>query len=530
MSLFRIHQLVLPLDAPLQELRQAAARTLYVQEKSILTLSIEKKSIDARDKGDLKFVYGVLLDLDTEPRKLPQASIASRAQKAQNYKIPSSIRSFKERPLVVGTGPAGLFAGLILAEAGARPLIFERGDRVEQRDVLIRGFEAGSSLDEESNIQFGEGGAGTYSDGKLTTQVKDEGGRRGKVLAELIAAGAPEEIAILSKPHIGTDKLVLIVAALRKKIEVLGGEFRFRSRVDGFDIQNAGIAAVRVAGGERIPSGFVILAPGHSARDTFKMLTDAGVEMERKSFAVGLRIEHPQAMISQSQYGKQWEHPNLPVAEYKLTGRSADGRGVYSFCMCPGGRVVNASSENLGVVCNGMSDFARDAENANSAIVVSVSPDDFGSKDLLAGIEFQRNWERAAFKAGGGRHRLPMQLVSDFIEGRISTRVGDVQPSLRGDWAFGDLSTCLPRFVIEGIRQGLGRFGSSIRGFDRGDALLSGVETRSSSPLRILRDEHCEASLRGLFPAGEGAGYAGGIMSAAMDGIRVAEQVLSQRP
>lgn len=526
---YRVHQLALPLDAGPEELSRAAARALKVETRRVLRVVVERKSVDARDKGRLRLVYGLLVEVEGGAKPRVPPSVALRAAPLPPYRGPTRTRDFPVRPVVVGAGPAGLFAALLLAEAGARPLLLERGDPVEKREAVVAAFLAGGALDPESNVQFGEGGAGTYSDGKLTTQVKDEGGRNRKVLAELVAAGAPEEILYLAKPHVGTDRLVTVVSALRRRIEGLGGEVRFRSRVDAILEAGGRVSGVVVNGSERIETDAVVLAPGHSARDIFATLAASGIAMERKSFAIGLRIEHPQEMISRSQFGEEWRHPALPAADYKLTGRTSDGRGVYSFCMCPGGRVVNSSSETGGVVCNGMSDFARDGRNANAAIVVAVSPEDFSSSDVLAGVRFQREWEAAAFAAAGGSYALPVQTYGDFREGRVTTAFGSVLPSVSdsGRFAFADLNRCLPPTVARGIVEGVGRFGSSIEGFDRPDAVLTGVETRTSSPVRILRNAIGEASLPGLYPAGEGAGYAGGIMSAAMDGLRVAEWVLT---
>ena len=530
MAKYRIFQLALPLDSHDREIARAAAKLLKVDADAIRAFVVERKSVDARDKADLRLVYRLTVDLDGAPKARLPASVAAPAEEAPRWKNPQQRLGAGGRPIVVGAGPAGLFAALILAEAGAKPLLLERGDPAEKRDAVVRGFFGGAELDPDSNIQFGEGGAGTYSDGKLTTQVRDENGRNRKVIDELIAAGAPAEIGWLAKPHMGTDRLLAVVVNLRRRIEFLGGEVRFRARVDEVIGVKGRVAGVLVNGNERLSADTVVLAPGHSARDTFAMLASAGVRMERKAFAIGLRIEHPQEMISESQLGPRWRHPALPAADYKLAARTVDGRGVYSFCMCPGGTVVNSSSERGGVVCNGMSDFARDGRNANSAIVVAVGPEDYGhygDGGLLAGVEFQRRWERLAFSAGGGSYALPVQQLGDFLAGRRSTGFGGVLPEITGAYELAELNSCLPPFVSQGIADGLREFGRSISGFDRSDAVLAGVETRTSSPVRILRDEACRSSLYGLYPAGEGAGYAGGIMSAAMDGIRVAEKLLA---
>jgi len=528
MSLYRIPQLALSLDADEAELRKRVIKALRISPASLRELHIERKSIDARDKEHIKLVYGILVDVDHRKQGTISSSVAIPVGPEPVYSVPSPRRAFSTPPVVVGTGPAGLFAALILAEAGLAPMVLERGDPVEIRDVKIRRFAEGADLDPESNIQFGEGGAGTYSDGKLTTQVKDEQGRNRKVIRELIGAGAPPEIGILAKPHVGTDQLINVVAGLRRKIEQLGGTFRFRTRLDDIRITQGHITGILVNGSEWIETDTLVLAVGHSSRDTFAMLERRQVPMEQKAFAIGLRIEHPQEMISRSQYGRFWKHPALPVADYKLASRTSDDRGVYSFCMCPGGTVVNASSEYGGVVCNGMSDFARDGLNANAAIVVAVRTEDFGFPGLLGGVEFQRRWEQAAYRIAGARYALPVQLWQDFLENRPSTKLGMIQQTASRAWSLANLRQCLPDFVSQGLCEGIARFGKSITGFDRPDALLTGVETRTSSPLRILRDEACQSSIRGLYPAGEGAGYAGGIMSAAMDGIRVAEAILSQ--
>jgi uncharacterized FAD-dependent dehydrogenase len=526
---YRIRQLALPLEAAGPgELRLRAARILGVPASAVERLDIEKRSVDARDKRRLRIVYGVLVGLGGPPRSLdPRAEPAPVLPPYEFPALPRAAGSGGSRPVVVGAGPAGLFAALMLAEAGREPLLLERGDDVEGRERAVASFRSGGALDPESNVQFGEGGAGTYSDGKLATQVRDERGRNRKVIAELLEAGAPPDVGVLAKPHVGTDYLVRVVANLRRKIISLGGEVRFRSRVGGLRIEGGRLVGLEVEGLGSLEACAVVFAPGNAARDSFAFLRDAGVPLERKPFAVGLRIEHPQEMISRAQYGEAWPHPELPPADYRLAGRAPDGRGVYSFCMCPGGMVVNASSEEGGAVSNGMSDWARDGRNANAAIVVQVDCSDFGGEGVLAGVDFQRRWERLAWESGGRGGALPVQTLADFLEGRRSAALGGIQPAVAGPWSLGELRGCLPPFAASGIAAGLGAFGRSIRGFDRPDAVLSGVETRTSSPVRILRGENLESALGGLFPAGEGAGYAGGIMSAAMDGIRAAEALVA---
>ena len=429
------------------------------------------------------------------------------------------------RPLVVGVGPCGLFAGLVLAEMGFRPIILERGKEVRERTVDTFGFWRQGILDPESNVQFGEGGAGTFSDGKLYSQIKDPGHLGRKVLTEFVEAGAPPEILYVNKPHIGTFRLVKMVETMRAKIESLGGEIRFRARVEDLLLEDGKIRGVVLADGQHLAADHVILAVGHSARDTFERLHRQGVYIEAKPFSIGFRIEHPQSLIDRCRFGDQAGNPLLGAADYKLVHHCGNGRSVYSFCMCPGGTVVAAASEPGRVVTNGMSQYSRDERNANSGIVVGITPEDYPGGPL-AGIDFQRRLEERAFALGGGTYEAPAQLVGDFLAGRPSTKLGSVLPSYKPGVRLGDLSTSLPDYAIAAIREALPVFDKKIRGFAMNDALLTGVETRTSSPIRIQRNDGFESlHTKGLYPAGEGAGYAGGILSAAVDGIRVAEAV-----
>lgn len=530
MPSFRIPELKLPLDHGREDIERRILTLLRTSPENLESLRLDRKSFDARDKGNIRVVYGVTVTLRRPPRESSGRGWIPAAPE-EPYRFPRPAEPSREegrpRPVVVGAGPAGLVCALLLAENGYRPLVLERGGDVGSRAEAVRRFWETGELDPECNMQFGEGGAGTFSDGKLNTGVHDRPAAMRKVLDEFVEAGAPPEISWLAKPHIGTDYLVTVVRNLRAKIERLGGEVRFGARVSSLGIRGGRMRWLAVNGTERIDADRVILAVGHSARDVFEELLRVGAALEPKPFAMGLRIEHPQETIQRAQFGSSWEHPALPRADYKLTYKARDGRGVYSFCMCPGGWVVNAASEAGGVVCNGMSDYARDSRNANSALVVAVRPEDFGSADPLSGVEFQRVWERAAFRTGGGDYSLPVQVLGDFVEGRRTVRLGDVEPCVRGRYRPADLSACLPAFVREGIREALGTFGRRIRGFDRPDAVLSGVETRTSSPVRVLRNEGLESGIAGLFPCGEGAGYAGGILSAAVDGVRAAESVTS---
>ena len=518
----RLSQVKQRLDDWQAPLSRVAARALHIRESEVVSARLRRKSVDARDKSDVHFILTLDVETSRPIRPLPRGAEPLSAEGA-SYAAVRAYRS-EYRPLVVGMGPAGLFAGLKLAEAGLKPLVIERGRPVERRERDVEAFWRGGAFDPASNVQFGEGGAGAFSDGKLNSGIKDPRCRR--VLEILHAAGAPEEILWQAKPHIGTDNLKKTVRGIRERIIALGGEVRFETALTGLETAESRVTGAVLNDRECFPTRHVILAVGHSARDTFEWLNDMGVKMSRKPFAIGARIEHRQADINRAQYGGFAGHPALGAADYKLSVHLPGGRSAFTFCMCPGGVVVAAASEPGGAVVNGMSLFARDGENANSALLVNVLPEDFGEGDALAGVRFQRSWERAAFVAGGGDYRAPAQTVGDFLRRIPSTHGGAVAPSYRPGVKWGALDDCLPGFVTQAMREALPLLDRKLRGFAAPDAVLTGVETRSSSPVRIERDETLNGSLRGLYPCGEGAGYAGGIMSAAVDGLRCAEAVL----
>ncbi len=525
--MLQVSGLSLPLDYTEDILRQKAAAVLGVKPGALLTCSLAKRSVDARQKDHVHFSAAVQVTLADEAAVLNSRRCRRTQVTAVNkmpYIIPPLAMPPRIRPIVVGSGPAGLFAALTLAQAGAQPLLIERGGDVDSRRQAVDTFHRTGVLDTVSNVQFGEGGAGTFSDGKLNSGIKDPRSRH--VLETFVAAGAPTEILWQAAPHIGTDKLIDTVRGMRKEIERLGGEVRFFTCLTDIVLQDGRLSSVIVNGEEEIPCHTLILAVGHSARDTAEMLYRRGVPMEQKPFAVGVRVEHPRDMIDHSQYGPAAGHPALGAASYRLHCRPDGGRGVFTFCMCPGGEVVAAASEEGGVAVNGMSYHARDGRNSNSALLVGVEPADFGGAHPLAGFEFQRRMERAAYELGGGGYKAPAQLIGDFLQDRASTSLGEVTPSYQPGVTLTDLRGCLPDFVTASLKLALPILGRQIHGFDRPDGVLTGVESRSSSPVRLVRDEVCRSSVEGIYPCGEGAGYAGGILSAAVDGIRCAEWAL----
>ena len=531
--MIRITELKLPVTHDQEALKKKAAAVLRVDENAIRRLVISSRSVDARQKPDLFYVYTLDVDVSGEAKILRKERRHKNIMSIspQVYRFPEHGKELPDhRPVVVGSGPCGLFAAYHLALAGMQPIILERGEDALTRSAKVTRFFEGGPLDPECNVQFGEGGAGTFSDGKLNTSVKDPGLRGAFVKQAFVEFGAPENILYDRRPHVGTDELIPILIRMRKRIEELGGEYRFNSKMTGFTVSASGcLSSVLVNDDLEIPADICVLAPGHSARDTFRMLQKKGVVLESKAFAAGLRIEHPQEMIDRSQYG-QTAPPEIGPAPYKLTHKTGDGRGVYSFCMCPGGYVVNSSSEDGYLAVNGMSYSGRDSNNANSALIITVSPSDFDpyADDLyfgsLSGIAFQRKLEKLAFQTLAGK--IPQQLYGDFAENTVSCGYGDFGSCTKGASGFANLREILPDFMSGCLISGVEAFGRKIEGFDRPDAILSGVESRSSSPVRIVRDDRLVSSVDGLYPAGEGAGYAGGIMSAAMDGVRVSEAII----
>lgn len=521
--MIRISQLKLPVTHTQAQLEKKIAKTLK-NPGNPFTYEIKKQSLDCRHKNDKIFVYTVDVKIRDEQKIVKKVNNNNvTLTKEKPYKFPEPGDSCLEHPpVIIGSGPAGLFCGWYLAKAGYRPLILERGEEARERQQTVEHFWKNGILNPDSNVQFGEGGAGTFSDGKLNTLVKDPYGRNHEVLKRFVEAGAPEEILYQQKPHLGTDVLVGIVETMRHEIEEMGGQFAFRSKVTDLIFTDGALKEVEINHKKKIPAEVCVLAIGHSARDTFEMLSGRGVYMEPKSFAVGLRIEHPQTMINMDLYGEK-ENELLGAASYKVTHKCANGRGVYSFCMCPGGYVVNASSEDGRLAVNGMSYQARDSQNANSAMIVTVTPEDFPGEGPLCGVEFQRNLERKAWELGQGK--VPVQLFGDFCKNQPSHALGEVSPCIKGEYILTNVRAVLPDAVGDSIEEGVKSFGKRIQGFDREDALLSGVESRTSSPVRIVRDQDLLANIKGIYPCGEGAGYAGGITSAAMDGIKVAETI-----
>ncbi|MHB1232557.1 MAG: NAD(P)/FAD-dependent oxidoreductase [Burkholderiales bacterium] len=526
--MLRLAEVKLPLDHPESAIRAAILKRLGIGADELIGYTIARRAHDARKPDAIVFVYTLDVETTHEPallQRLHADAHVSPTPDTHYHVVAQAPANLRLRPVVIGTGPCGLFAGLILAQMGFQPIILERGKPVRERTKDTFGLWRQGRLNPESNVQFGEGGAGTFSDGKLHSQIKDPKHYGKKVLTEFVQAGAPPEILYVSKPHIGTFRLVGMVEKMRATIEALGGEIRFQSRVEDIDIENGQVRGVVLAGGERIAASHVVLAVGHSARDTFQMLFDRGVYIEAKPFSIGFRIEHPQSLIDRCRFGKNAGNPLLGAAGYKLVHHCANGRSVYSFCMCPGGTVVAAASEPGRVVTNGMSQYSRNERNANSGIVVGITPEDYPGHPL-AGIDLQRQWEARAFELGGRNYAAPGQLVGDFLAGRPSTVLGTVLPSYTPGVHLCDLSSALPDYAIAAIREALPAFDKQIKGFAMPDAVLTGVETRTSSPIRIKRkDDYQSMNTAGLYPAGEGAGYAGGILSAAVDGIKVAEAV-----
>ena len=527
--MIRLSQIKLSLEEDISTIPKKVSKQLRIQPQDIIDYRIYKESIDAR-KGTIKRVFTVDVTVKNQNKVLSKNKKLTLAPDLTYKKVKPGTGVLMGQPIVIGFGPAGMFAAYLLAEAGYKPIVLERGQDVEARTETVKQFWENGNLNTESNVQFGEGGAGSFSDGKLTTRIKDL--RCRKILEELVLAGAPEEILYKNKPHIGTDKLKPTVKKIREKIIELGGQVRFNQRVDQVLIEEGKIVGVELADGSQLKSNAVVLAVGHSARDTFEMLASKEVAMQAKPFAVGVRIEHPQTMIDKVQYSSDERPKGLGAAEYKLSHQLEDGRGVYTFCMCPGGLVVASSSETGGLVVNGMSEYARDQKNANSALLVSVTPKDFPGQGPLAGVDFQRELERKAFEVAGSNYNAPIQFVGDFLKGLPTKDLNykSIKPSYTPGVTGVQMEDIFPKFITDAMRQGIQAMDQKLNGFAREDAVLTAVESRSSSPIRIHRKAdtlECE-NVDGLYPCGEGAGYAGGIMSSAVDGLKVAEQIITK--
>lgn len=534
--MIRISQIKLPVNHSEADLMKAIEKNIKGQK--ILSWRIAKQSLDAREKQNLVYQYSLDVNIKGNEEKAVKALRNKKLSvvKEKQYTFPWKTNNKPVKPpVIIGTGPAGLFCGLMLARAGLCPILVERGEPVEKRQKTVERFWETGRLNPSSNVQFGEGGAGTFSDGKLNTLVKDKFLRNHKVLEEFVAHGAPEDILWTAKPHIGTDLLIHVVKNIREEIISLGGTVLFETQMTDLKITDGQIEAIVLQSKENateesikqicreIPVSHVVFAIGHSARDTFSMLYEKGLTMEKKSFAVGIRMEHNREMINDSQYGPNWRKYELPTASYKLTHQASNGRGIYSFCMCPGGYVVNASSEEGRLAINGMSNHDRMAQNSNTALVVTVTPEDYGGEHPLSGMEFQRRLEEAAYQLCDGK--IPVQRYEDFLKNRKTEAFGTVTPSMKGAYGFANLREILPFYINDALMEGVEIFGKKIRGYNHPDSLLSAIESRTSSPVRIVRDEDYESNIKGIFPCGEGAGYAGGITSAAMDGIRIAEEI-----
>lgn len=510
------------LDKSIENIKRKTIEKLKIKESDLLELTISKESIDARRKDNIHYSYEVNVKLKNEDEVLRKTK-SPDIEKIVNEKYVFNITGTKElskRPIIVGSGPAGLFAAYILAENGYRPLVIERGEKIEDRINSVEEFWKTGLLNKESNVSFGEGGAGTFSDGKLNTLISDKDNRIKKVFETFVECGAPEEILYLQKPHIGTNILRNVIINMRNKIIKLGGEFRYNTKLTDIETKNNKIESIIVNNQKKIDTEILILAIGHSARDTFKMLYEKNINMKAKPFAVGVRVQHPQELINKSQYKDYADI--LPNASYKLTYTASNKRGVYSFCMCPGGYVVNASSEDEHLAINGMSNHERESKNANSAIVVTVTPNDFGTNPL-DGIEFQRKLEHLAYTKGN--KNIPVQLWKDFKEKKISTTFGEISPIFKGNYSFADLNEIFPEYINEALKEAMPYFDTKIKGFANDETILAGVESRTSSPIRIERNEEFISNVDGIYPIGEGAGYAGGITSAAVDGIKVTEKI-----